>query len=98
PVVAHPLVPGSTVGGARLPDDAQGQAGDYRNRGTTQPWVDVRFDQDPGPSPEAEQRITYAAGVAGSDGIAHSAIGPFNLERGSVNGYGRVSYRRDRLN
>jgi iron complex outermembrane receptor protein len=98
PVVAHPLVPDSAVGGERLPGDDQEEAGDYRNRGTTQPWVDLRFDQEVGPSKQAEQRITYELGVAGSDGVAHTAIGPFNLERGSVNGYGRVSYRRDRLN
>jgi outer membrane receptor protein involved in Fe transport len=98
PVVAHPLVADATVGGGRLPADDQEEAGDYRNRGTTQPWVDLRFDQELGPSKDAEQRITYALGVAGSDGVAHTAIGPFNLERGSVNGYGRVSYRRDRLN
>jgi len=97
PIVAHPLVPGSQVGGARLPADGEG-TGSYSNRGTTQPWVDFRFDQDRPPSNAAEQRITYAAGVAGSDGIVHTAIGPFNLERGSANGYGRVSYRRDRLN
>jgi outer membrane receptor protein involved in Fe transport len=98
PVVEHPLVPGSMVGGGRLPDDSQEEAGDYRNRGTTQPWVDLRFDQDLGASKEAGQRLTYSLGVAGSDGIAHTAIGPFNLERGSVNGYGSVAYRRDRLN
>jgi iron complex outermembrane receptor protein len=98
PFVSHPLVPGSVVGGGRLPADVQGEPGDYRNRGTTQPWVDFRFDQELPRSKEREQRITYAAGVAGSDGIVHTGIGPFNLERGSVNGYVRASYRRDRLN
>ena len=98
PFVAHPLVPGSKVGGERLPADADGKPGDYANRGTTQPWVEIRFDQELGPSKDAEQRITYALGVAGSDGIVHTAIGPFNLDRGSASGYGRVSYRRDRLN
>jgi outer membrane receptor protein involved in Fe transport len=98
PFVSHPLVPGSLVGGGRLPADVQGEPGDYRNRGTTEPWLDFRFDQELPRSKEREQRITYAAGVAGSDGIVHTGIGPFNLERGSVNGYVRASYRRDRLN
>jgi len=97
PLVPHPLVPGSQVGGGRLPADQQGEPGDYRNRGTTQPWVDIRFDQELQTSKAAEQRITYAAGVSGTDGIVHTGIGPFNLERGSVNGYARASYRRDRL-
>jgi outer membrane receptor protein involved in Fe transport len=98
PLIPHPLVPGSEVGGERLPDDVQGESGDYRNRGTTQPWMDLRFDQELRTSKVAEQRITYAAGVSGTDGIVHTGIGPFNLERGSVNGYARTSYRRDRLN
>lgn len=97
PMVAHPLVPGSSVGGGRLPEDRQGEPGDYRNRGTTQPWMDVRFDQELPRSSVKDQRLTYALGIAGSDGIIHTGIGPFNLERGSVNGYARVSYRRDRL-
>ena len=97
PVVAHPLVPGSSVGGERLPDDVQGEPGDYRNRGTTQPWMDVRFDHELPRSSATDQRLTYAVGIAGSDGIIHTGIGPFNLERGSVNGYARASYRRDRL-
>jgi energy-coupling factor transporter ATP-binding protein EcfA2 len=75
-----------------------GEPGDYRNRGTTEPWVDFRFDQELPRSEGRSQRITYAAGVAGSDGIVHTGIGPFNLERGSANGYFRTSYRRDRLN
>jgi outer membrane receptor protein involved in Fe transport len=98
PVVSHPLVPESQVGGGRLPLDEQGEPGDYRNRGTTQPWMDLRFDQELAAPEAREHRITYAAGIAGSDGIVHTGIGPFNLERGSVNGYARVSYRRDRLN
>jgi outer membrane receptor protein involved in Fe transport len=98
PVVSHPLVPGSQVGGGRLPEDVQGEPGDYRNRGTTQPWMDLRFDHELGTPGKPQHRITYAAGVAGSDGIIHTGIGPFNLERGSVDGYARASYRRDRVN
>jgi outer membrane receptor protein involved in Fe transport len=98
PLVAHPLVPSSEVGGGELPADLQGEAGDYRNRGTTQPWVDLRFDQDMERRRPGERRISYAVGVAGSDGIIHTGIGPFNLERGSASGYARLSYRRGRLN
>jgi outer membrane receptor protein involved in Fe transport len=98
PLVPHPLVSGSEVGGEQLPADLQGEPGNYRNRGTTQPWMDFRLDQELPRTRVAEQRITYAMGVAGTDGIVHTGIGPFNLERGSVNGYARASYRRDRMN
>jgi iron complex outermembrane receptor protein len=94
PITSHPLVPGQQVGGGTLPADIQGEPGNYRNRGTTQPWMDLRFDQELG----REERISYAVGVSGTDGIIHTAIGPFNLERGSASGYLRTSYRRDKLN
>ncbi len=92
PFLPHPMEPGLVVGGGRLPADDQGRLGDFANRGTTQPWLDLRFEQEVG-----RGRISYGSGVAGSDGIVHSGIGPFNLERGSYLGYGRVSYSRDLL-
>jgi iron complex outermembrane receptor protein len=89
PLVPHPLEPGTLVGGGELPADDESEAGDFRNRGTTQPRMDLRFDHVVGPG-----RLTYSGGVAGTDGIVHSGIGPFNLERGSYLGYARVSYAR----
>lgn len=89
PLVPHPLQPDTLVGGGELPLDDQEEPGDFRNRGTTQPHVDLRLDQ------EIEGgRVVYSAGIAGTDGIAHTGIGPFNFERGTYLGYVRGSYSR----
>src|SRR6185503_9826285 len=49
PVIPDPRVPGATVGGARYPDDADGTIGTaFKNRGTSQPKFDLRFDQELG--------------------------------------------------
>ena len=91
PLVAHPLVPeGKPVGGGTLPADAEGEAGEFKNRGTTQPRFDLRVDQDAGKS-----RFVYSAGIAGSAGIVHSGIGPFVLDSSTYLGYARVAYSRD---
>ena len=41
--------------------------------------------------------ITYQGGVAGSSGIIHTGIGPFDIQKGSYIGYGKVNYRRKAL-
>jgi outer membrane receptor protein involved in Fe transport len=89
PIVPHPLAPDTLVGGGELPADEQGQPGDFRNRGTTQPRVDLRIDQGVG-----QGRFVYGAGIAGTEGIAHTGIGPFNFERGTYLGYLRAGYAR----
>jgi iron complex outermembrane receptor protein len=66
----------------------------YTNRGTTQPKLDVRVDYD---HPDGRQKWTLAGGVAGTDGIVHSGIGPFDVESGSVLGYARAAYSRGAL-
>ncbi len=91
PVVPHPLAPDQLVGGGVLPDDRDAP-GAFRNRGTTQPRADLRIDQQAGGS-----RISYSAGIAGSEGLVHTGIGPFALERGAYFGYGRVVLSRGRL-
>jgi iron complex outermembrane receptor protein len=56
---------------------------DYVNSGTTQPKFDARVDYDL----QNQGRLTFAGGVAGTEGIIHSGIGPFDIARGS-----RLSY------
>lgn len=82
PVVPDPRQPGRNVGGGTYPD--------YENQGTSQPKFDARLDQELGNG----GRITYSAGVAGTEGIVHSGIGPFDLQSGSFLGYGRVAYAK----
>lgn len=92
PLVTHPLAPESEpVGGGELPADRPGLT-TFQNEGTTQPRADVRVDQEVG-----KGRVSYSAGLAGSNGIVHSGIGPFALEEGSYLGYGRVAYSRGRF-
>jgi iron complex outermembrane receptor protein len=82
PVVDDPRAPGQKVGGALYPD--------FQNTGTSQPKFDARLDQELGNG----GRMSYSAGIAGTEGIVHSGIGPFDIQSGSYLGYGRVGYSK----
>ncbi|MCY4121377.1 MAG: TonB-dependent receptor, partial [Acidobacteria bacterium] len=93
PVVDDPRVPGETVGGALYPEDRSSAFADaFANRGTSQPKFDVRVDQD-----LADGRISYSGGVAGTEGLVHTGVGPFDVQRGSYLGYAKVGYERGNL-
>jgi outer membrane receptor protein involved in Fe transport len=93
PVIADPRAPASSVGGSPYPVDGEGAFGSaFQNTGTNQPKVDVRVDQE-----LATGRITYAGGVAGTQGTIYTGIGPFDIQSGSVMSYGKVSYTRGAL-
>ncbi len=90
PLIQDPRDPTQTVGGGFYPIDGPGAVGTaFQNAGTSQPKFDARVDQE-----IANGRITYAAGVAGSSGIIHTGIGPFDIQNGSYMGYGKVNYRK----
>jgi hypothetical protein len=92
PVIPDPrdLTGRTTVGGALYPADGVGPIGTaFQNRGTSQPKFDARVDQD-----LADGRVMYTRGVAGTEGIVHTGLGPFHVQRGSVMAYGRASYTR----
>jgi outer membrane receptor protein involved in Fe transport len=92
PLVKHPLAPdGPTLGGGQFPADQPG-VGSFANHGTSQPHADLRVDQQVG-----RGRISWSAGLAGSQGIVYTGVGPFALEEGSSLGYGRVAYTRGRF-
>ena len=94
PVIADPRVSAGTVGGAYYPADGPGPFGQaFVNRGTAQPKFDVRVDQDL----DDGSQLTYAGGVGATDGIAHTALGPFDIQRGSYLGYGKLGYTRGDL-
>jgi outer membrane receptor protein involved in Fe transport len=65
----------------------------YANQGTTQPKFDARVDHDL----SGNQQLIFAGGVAGTRGIIHTGIGPFDIQSGSVLGYGKVNYTRGPL-
>jgi outer membrane receptor protein involved in Fe transport len=93
PLIADPRTPGANVGGSAYPVDGPGPLGAaFQNTGTAQPKVDVRVDQE-----IANGRITYAGGVAGTEGTIYTGVGPFDIQSGSVMSYGKVSYTRGAL-
>jgi len=65
----------------------------YENKGTTQPKFDVRVDYDG----ENNQQLVIAGGVAGTDGIMQSGIGPFDIQSGSLLGYFKANYSKSGL-
>jgi outer membrane receptor protein involved in Fe transport len=93
PIIPDPRDPTKTVGGAAYPVDGDGPPGTaFRNSGSSQPKFDARIDQ------EIEGgRVSYSGGVAGSNGIIHTGIGPFDIQDGSNQGYGRVGYNKGTL-
>ena len=94
PVIDDPRQPGQTVGGAFYPLDSGTAAfgTGFANRGTSQPKFDVRVDHE-----LSDATLTYAVGVAGTDGLVHSGIGPFDMQTGTSLGYGKVTYTRGDL-
>jgi outer membrane receptor protein involved in Fe transport len=94
PVIPDPRDPKKTVGGASYPVDATTTTPGigFENRGTSQPKFDARVDQE-----ISGGRITYAGGIAGSSGIIYSGIGPFDIQKGSYIGYGKVNYTKGAL-
>jgi outer membrane receptor protein involved in Fe transport len=65
----------------------------FANRGTRQPKLDLRLDQEL----SGGGTLRYSAGVAGTEGIIHTPIGPFDIERDSRLGYARVAFARGGL-
>ncbi len=89
PVVEDPRIPGRMVGGAPYPLDGVGPFGAaFANRGTSQPKFDVRVDQEVANGGQ----FSYSGGVAGTEGLVHTGVGPFDMQRGSYVGYGKMGY------
>jgi outer membrane receptor protein involved in Fe transport len=60
----------------------------FKNQGTAQPKVDVRLDYDSTPG----TTWSYSAGYAATDGIIHSGIGPFDIDKGSGLSYAKANW------
>jgi outer membrane receptor protein involved in Fe transport len=65
--------PTGTIPGTTTPYPA------FENQGTTQPKLNARLDFDADPSTV----WSFSGGYAGTDGIIHSGIGPFDIDSGS---------------
>ncbi len=84
PEVPTPVDPPVTVGGGSYDDVF------YDNNGTLQPKFDLRIDQEL----DGEGRILYSAGIAYTEGIIQTPIGPFDAQRGTKLAYGQIAYHR----
>jgi outer membrane receptor protein involved in Fe transport len=62
----------------------------YKNTGTTQPKFDARVDYDG----KDGGKFIFSGGVAGTEGIMHTGIGPFQIDSGSVMGYVKADYSK----
>ena len=65
----------------------------FGNQGTTQPKFDLRVDREG----QDGRRLSLSGGVAGTDGIMHTGIGPFDIESGTVMSYVKGSYSKGGL-
>jgi iron complex outermembrane receptor protein len=65
----------------------------FTNQGTTQPKFDMRVDYD---YPDG-RKLSFSGGLAGTDGIMHSGIGPFDINSGSIMGYAKAAFSRGGL-
>ena len=66
----------------------------FVNQGTTQPKFDTRVDYD---AAEGQYKLVFAGGYAGTEGIIHSGIGPFDMNTGVGLGYATMRYTRNAL-
>jgi outer membrane receptor protein involved in Fe transport len=96
PVITDPRDPTgrTTIGGATYPADGAGAFGTaFQNRGASQPKFNARVDQELG----SKGRLTYEGGLAATQGVIYTGVGPFDIQSGSTLSFGRVNYSRDAL-
>ena len=74
-----------------IPNGTGTQYPNFTNQGTTQPKFDTRVDYD-----AENYKLVFAGGYAGTDGIFHTGIGPFDGTGVGV-GYGTMRYTRGAL-
>lgn len=62
----------------------------FGNTGAMQPKFDARVDYDY----EDGRKLSFSGGIAGTEGIMHTGIGPFDINNGSRMSYGKVNFTR----
>ena len=77
---------GIPAGGAPIRRTGPG-VGSFPNAGTSQPKVDLRVDQEFHGAAAAASPIQ--GGYAGTTGIIHTGLGPFDIQSGSYMAYGK---------
>ena len=66
----------------------------FSNTGTEQPKFDGRVDYD---FADGMSKLVVAGGYAGTSGIIHTGIGPFQIEQGTNTSYVKGTYTRNAL-
>lgn len=66
----------------------------FANEGTEQPKIDVRIDYNQ----NDDTSWSFSGGYAGTDGIVHSGIGPFDVDPSSNMSYFKTSFAKGSLN
>jgi outer membrane receptor protein involved in Fe transport len=74
-----------------IPNATGTQYPNFVNQGTTQPKFDTRVDYD-----APNYKLVFSGGYAGTEGIFHTGIGPFDSTGAGV-GYGTIRYTRGGL-
>ncbi len=74
-----------------IPNTTGTQYPDFTNTGTRQPKFDARVDYD---HPDGRQKVVMQGGFSGTEGMIHTGIGPFDIDRGTYLAYGKVNYTR----
>ena len=74
-----------------IPNDTGTQYPNFSNSGTRQPKFDARLDYD---HPDGRQKVVMQGGFSGTEGLIHTGIGPFDINRGTYLAYGKVNYSR----
>lgn len=83
--------PTGFVPGTGSPTNPQGTPyPDFQNRGTEQPKVDLRLDFDQ----TADTTWRFSTGYAGTDGLVHSGIGPFDINDKAEMTYFQADWNR----
>jgi iron complex outermembrane receptor protein len=65
----------------------------FENQGAKQPKADLRFDY----TIADNSSVSFGGGYAGTDGLVHSGIGPFDVENGSAMSYIKGEWSRAAL-
>lgn len=74
-----------------IPNGTRTRYPDFTNTGTRQPKFDARLDYD---HPDGRQKVVMQGGFSGTEGMIHTGIGPFDINRGTYLAYGKVNYSR----
>ncbi|MDX1644637.1 MAG: TonB-dependent receptor [Thermoanaerobaculia bacterium] len=83
--------PTGFVPGTGSPTNPQGTPyPDFENRGTEQPKVDLRLDFDQ----TTDTTWRFSTGYAGTDGLVHSGIGPFDINDKAEMTYFQADWNR----